>query len=339
MNKNISILDCTLRDGGYVNNWEFDNRTASGIIEELQDAGIEFVEVGILGLTKNAEEQVKFNDFSEILPLLKKKNDKCVYTLMLTYSEKDSFQIPACGEDTVQCIRLAFFKPEWKEALKYAEGLKQKGYIVFLQAMATPVYSDEELEALVKEVNDVDPYAFYIVDSFGVLYNRDVLHLVKVVDDILAPGIAFGFHAHNNIQMAFSNSQVFAEYETDRHLIIDAGIYGMGRGAGNLATELIAQYLNKNFGKQYDIGKILNVFDAYIRRIFETYYWGYSMEYFTTSSKNTNSAYGWYLNKKGISKLKDLSGILDYIPDEFRYTLMTKVADEAMEKYGQDDNR
>lgn len=325
------LLDCTLRDGGYVNEWEFDVPTARDIIHLLDEARVDFIELGIMGVSSKTRETTRFNSFAEIEPLLVEKVNGCTYCVMINFSEKDHFTIPPRGENTVDCIRIAFFKEEWKETLAFAKQLRDKGYLVFLQAMATPLFSDEELIELVREINKLGLFSFYIVDSFGVLYNQELLRLVELADRYLDPSIALGFHGHNNIQMAFSNAVAFYHFQTERALIADASIYGMGRGAGNVTTELAAQYLNARFATRYDVQLMLQIFDRHLRQIFTQYFWGYTMEYFMTSIKSINSAYAWYFGSKGITSLTELNDALDQIPPEIRYTLVKKAADRALD--------
>ena len=309
----VLILDCTLRDGGYVNNWEFDTKTALSVIDALYKSGVRIIELGLMARGGVSGINTKFLTFNEITPLLANKKTDCLYAVMLTQAEYKSvgFEIPERSEKTPDIIRLAFFKPEMKDALKTAEMLKSKGYKVFLQAMATFLYTDEELLQLVDEVNFLHPESFYMVDSFSTMYNEDVKEMQKLVYTKLDKEILFGFHAHNNIQMAYSNVIEFIKNAGERQCVIDGSIYGMGRGAGNVPIELIMEYLNKKFNADYKIHIVLNCFEKDIQPIFNKCYWGYSMPYLLTAIKNMNSVYAWYLEKKGISRINDLNAILD----------------------------
>jgi 4-hydroxy 2-oxovalerate aldolase len=331
MNKSFFLLYCTLRDGGYVNNWEFDNSTAIQILEGLYQSGVNIIECGIMGKCSSPGKTTKFNSFAEIEPLLQNRHNDCLYAVMLTYSEKDNFHIPDRSEKTVDCIRLAFFNDEWEKSVEYALLLKKKGYKVFLQAMATYMYSDKELIQLISAINRLMPESFYIVDSFGTLYNDDLVKITGLVDKHLDLNIMFGFHAHNNIQMAFSNTIAFFQIPSDRErFITDSSIYGMGRGAGNVPTELVMHYLNTRYRTGYHVEYILKLFDRYFRDIFKKYPWGYTLEYYLTSVKDINSAYGWYLGQKGISSLEELNAILEKIPNELKYKLIPETAEKAL---------
>lgn len=328
----IRILDCTLRDGGYVNNWEFDADTARHIIEGLYQSGIRSIEIGILGGGGIPQKSTKFSDFAEICSLLADRHMDCRYAVMVNQSEIAGFDFPMRCENTVDIVRVAFYKNELVKAAESAKMLKDKGYEVFMQAMATFMYSDTELEQLIARVNIIKPKAFYMVDSFSNLYTEDVRHMKNIVLKCLDHDIDFGFHAHNNIQMAYANTVEFMKTETGRTLYVDGSIFGMGRGAGNVPTELLMEYLNKH-GAEYSILSILDISEKYIKPIFEKNYWGYSHPYYLTASKDMNSVYSWYFMSHGIEEIVKLNGLLEKIEIENRYKLVRTDADTAMEEY------
>lgn len=329
------ILDCTLRDGGYVNNWEFDVDTAIQVRDALYDSGIRYIELGLMGQGGKPGKHTKFASFEEVRPYLAGSKADCCYALMLTQAEyaQSRMEIPCrCGE-TVDLLRLAFFKAEADAAMETAKMLMDKGYAVFLQAMATFMYSEEELTKLIERINTVCPAGFYMVDSFSTMYQEDIVSMEEFILSKLDEAIMFGFHAHNNIQMAMSNVISFFSSSTQRALIADGSIYGMGRGAGNAPVELIMQYCNKKLGASYDIKKVLLCFERDISPIFRQHYWGYSMPYYLTASKNMNSVYAWYFNRKGIQSITDMDAILERIPKEAGYTLVRDVADHIVSAY------
>ena len=213
----------------------------------------------------------------------------------------------------------------------FAKSLKDKGYEVFLQAMATFMYSDDEIEDMLKKINDLKPQAFYIVDSFSNLFPEDITSMANSVLSRLNRDIDFGFHAHNNIQMAFANAIAFMNVEDDRKKYIDGSIYGMGRGAGNVPVELLMDYLNRRV-KQYNIEVLLKTYQDYIKPIFEQYFWGYTHPYYLTASKDMNSVYSWFFMNKGIGDIVELNKALNMIKDSSKYTLMKDEAAEVLIK-------
>ena len=331
MNNKIHILDCTLRDGGYVNDWEFDSNLAKGVIDGLYESGIRVIEIGIMGIGGEAGKSTKFSSFKDAEPLLENRKKDCKYAIMINQTGFENFDIPNRSEKTVDFIRLAYFKREIHDAMIFAKSLKDKGYEVFLQAMATFMYSDDEIDDMLKKVNDLKPQAFYIVDSFSNLFPEDITSMANSVLSRLNRDIDFGFHAHNNIQMAFANAIAFMNVEDDRKKYIDGSIYGMGRGAGNVPVELLMDYLNRRV-KQYNIEVLLKTYQDYIKPIFEQYFWGYTHPYYLTASKDMNSVYSWFFMNKGIGDIVELNKALNMIKDSSKYTLMKDEAAEVLIK-------
>ncbi len=325
----INILDCTLRDGGYVNNWEFDTDTAADIMECLYQSGIRCIEIGIMGKGGKRGKSTKFSSFQEIELLLSNKKEDCRYAVMMTWPEAGTFEIPERNQYTVDMIRLAFFKEGCRDALRYAKKMIQKGYEVFLQPMATFMYSRDELNQMIEQVNAVRPKALYMVDSFSNLYPKDVRIMADCILKELDRNIDFGFHAHNNIQMAFANVIEFLDTDTQRDLYVDGSIFGMGRGAGNVPVELLMEFLNKE-GARYDISRVLYTYQKYIKPIFEQNYWGYDHAYYLTASRSMNSVYSWYFVNHGIQDILLLEKALEGIREENKHTLVRNNADEVL---------
>lgn len=330
--KNFYLLDCTLRDGGYVNNWEFDFSCARRIIRGLYSSGVDIIECGFMGKTPNTGKTTVFNSLKEMQSIIENKKSDCIYMVMMNTIDQDEFDIPPYDEKSIDGIRLAFFKKEAIKAVEYAKELKEKGYLVSLQAMATYMYSEYELNRLIEHVNNIQPFSFALVDSFGTLYNDDVEKIYNTIDKNLSDDIVFGFHAHNNMQMAFSNAIHFIELGRKRKISVDASIYGMGRGAGNVATELIMEYMNRKYSTEYDVSKIIRVYEKELLPVYNRLHWGYSAQYFITAKADVNPAYGWYLNRKKIFDLETISNIINAIPKDDRYTLKTDVIDEILLK-------
>lgn len=332
------VLDCTLRDGGYVNNWEFDTDTARAIIEGIYNSGIRYIEIGILGNHAAPGKQTKFNTIQEAEPLLEDRRADCHYAVILTQESTGDFHFPVKSERTPDCIRVAYFKRGWREALAMAADIMDKGYEVFLQSMATFMYSPAELEEMIRAVNKLGPAAFYIVDSFSTMYPDDVAAMRDQILAQLSEKIALGFHAHNNLQMAFANVQRFLRVSSKRELFVDSSVFGMGRGAGNVPTELLLAYFNQRCGEKYDTSAVLNVYQAYLKPIYEQYGWGYTLPYFLTATQQVNSGYAWYFMSHGVDDLNALHDALSRIPADTRYKLTPGLADEIMErlrKYGE----
>lgn len=326
------ILDCTLRDGGYVNDWRFDTETAINIINGLYTAGVRWIEIGIMGTNPHVGKQVKFSDFEQMKPLLKNRKKDCHYAVMVTVSSSCNFKFPECSSETPDVIRIAYFKPDIEKTFDLARCLIEKGYLVFMQPMATFMYTEEELMELVEDVNGLHPYAFYMVDSFSTMYPADVIKMRDCILSVLDRNILFGFHAHNNIQMAFANVQEFMRGNESRDLLIDGSICGMGRGAGNVPSELLMKFLNDNYQQNLNDSIVLQLYDKYLHKIYKKYGWGYRLPYYLTAVNSVNSAWGWYFMSKGIDLLPDLEKAIKLIPAEWSYTLEPAIGEEIVHK-------
>ena len=144
-----------------------------------------------------------------------------------------------------------------KKSFDFCRNLSEKGYKVFIQPMATIQYSKEELIDLTNLANEINAGAIYIVDTYGAMSPKDIRPIFFIFDKFLNSNIRIGFHAHDNLNLAYSNSLYFLEIPTKRGKIIDSTLYGMGLGAGNCRSELICFYLKNNFNKDYQIDSLL----------------------------------------------------------------------------------
>ena len=315
----IKILDCTLRDGGYVNDWNFGLESKRKILKGLDNSNIDIIECGFISSRKESEtNKTIYSDFRS--PLMDIPANGCaLFVGMINYGEYSIEDVPAHLEGmTIDGIRVAFHKKDVDGALNFSKELQKKGYHVFIQPMVTQSYSDEELLSLISEINSFNPYALYIVDSFGIMRKKDVMRLFYLIDNNLKPTVGIGFHSHNNLQLSFSNTQELLSCSSNRELIIDSSILGMGRGAGNLCTELLANYLNENHLGTYDLIHILNVVDSEVAPLQSKYQWGYSIPYYIAAVNGCHPNYATYLSGKQTLSVKDLNHIITTLDPEKR---------------------
>lgn len=309
----VHVLDCTLRDGGYCNGWEFGYGNVKKIIAGLLEAGIDVVECGFLtDRVTYAPDITKFTDVSQLCGILPEKHAGTMFVLMVNYGEYDADKLPPCGESCIDGIRVAFHKEELVGAFALCGRIKAKGYKVFLQPMVSLNYTDAEFLSLVGYANQLAPYAFYIVDSFGVMKGKELARLFYMVEHNLAKGICVGFHSHNNMQLSYSNAQALVAMQTDRELLIDSSVYGMGRGAGNLNTELFVDYLNGTMGTSYRLAPLLGIIDEVLNRFYQENYWGYSLPNYISAVHNAHPNYAGFLDQR---KTLTIEGMDGYSPD------------------------
>lgn len=313
----VHILDCTLRDGGYCNLWDFGFENTKDIISGLIKSNVEIIECGFLtDKVKYNKNVTKFTDLKELSSVIPDKRDGKLFVAMVNYGEYDINLLPNYDGSSIDGIRVAFHKKDMSEALDLCEKIKSKGYKVFIQAMVLLSYTDEEFLRLINYANKIGPYAFYIVDSFGMMKKKSLTRLFYMVEHNLNENIWIGFHSHNNMQLAFSNAQELVNIQTNRNLIIDSSVYGMGRGAGNLNTELFVEYLNDNCGTEYNIKPLLKIIDDIINGFYQKNYWGYSLPNYISASHNAHPNYASYLDDKKTLTVENINEIFDMMDSE-----------------------
>jgi 4-hydroxy 2-oxovalerate aldolase len=332
------ILDCTLRDGGYINQWNFGNENIPKIIKDIERSGIEIIECGFIeDKDYDAETSVYPNEKKMSLAFTKKQDT--MYVGMIALGDIDPLKISKRTKNGIDGIRLTFHKDDSDEEFRQAKILMEKGYEVFIQPVGTTTYSDYELIELISRVNKLHPFAFYIVDTLGVMYPEDVHRIYSIINHNLDSNIKIGFHSHNNLQLSFANAQLFISEGIKREggVIIDSSIYGMGRGAGNLSTELITQYINQTYGHKYDPLPLLNVADVYLSQIYMKTPWGYSIPYYLSAVNNCHPNYSNYLMTKKSLNVSDIAKILNLIPDNSKELYNKKLIESLYLEYQSSD--
>ena len=316
MNK-VHILDCTLRDGGYCNEWCFGFDNAKKIIDGLVEANIDVIECGFLtNKTQYKPGVTKFTSIDQIASYIPKDREGKKFVVMINYGEYDIDDLPMYDGSSVDGIRVAFHKRDRHEAINICKRIKAKGYLVFIQAMVSLAYSDDEFLDTIQMVNEFKPYAFYIVDSFGMMKGKDLTRLFYMVEHNLDEKVWIGFHSHNNMQLAYSNAQSLTMVQTNRNLIIDSSVYGMGRGAGNLNTELFVEFLNENAGKEYKLKPLLVLIDQILDEFHCRNYWGYSLPNYISAAHNAHPNYAGYLDDKKTLTIEDMNEIFEMLDEE-----------------------
>ena len=268
----IRVLDCTLRDGGRIINCDFGKDCIQDIVDSLLDAGIDIIELGFIRNKITYKNGSTFFTNMEQIKEIVKTPGKGEFVLFADFGMFDINALPLYTlEIPITGIRLGFKKGEFDKACNEMKDIISKGYHVYLQDVDTPGYSEEEMLYMISKINEIKPCSFAIVDTYGRMYEEDLIFWFDLINQNLSPDIAIDFHSHNNFQLSFSLAQkiIKAASSTERDIIIDATLYGMGKIAGNLNTELIVDYLNRQFDKTY-------VIDEKIMKFYQHPSWGYS---------------------------------------------------------------
>ena len=333
------LLDCTLRDGAYIVNSMFGDVSIKGIIDKLNKANVDIIECGWLKNDEHKKDSSFYHIIGDVNDYVLKPNQNCKYVLMIDWDRYDLNFLPQKDDKNIaDSIRVVFPYDHFKDGLRVGEDIKSKGYNVYFQAANTLAYSDDDLAELAKECNKISPLGISIVDTFGAMYEDDLERIVKVLDDNLDSDIALGFHSHNNQQLAFSNAIHFMKLlkDSSREAIIDASLCGMGRGAGNATTELVANYINQKYNGNYNLDVIMDAIDIYMTKYSEKYKWGYSTEYCIAGIYCCHVNNISYLSKNHKTSARDMRNVIGSLSpaDRKKYNY-----DLLEEKYLDNQNR
>jgi len=177
-------------------------------------------------------------------------------------------------------------------------------------------YTDDERVELIEKVNKVKPGSMSIVDTFGAMYLEDLIQIFKQMDSLLDKSIKIGLHSHDNLGLssALAETMVMLSQEHDRDVIVDGSLMGMGRGAGNASTELLASYLNEKCGANYNIPALLETIDKYISPLRETVHWGYDLPMYVCGVAHAHVDNVYHLQKTGTTSPKAMYEIIRSMP-------------------------
>lgn len=332
----ISLLDCTLRDGGnglevlekrYGEIARFDEGRIQAILAELRDSKIEIVEIGNIQPTQDDRTRfAQYQTIEELSRIMPQGNaEKQLYAGIYRTPDVELQTIPAWREGLCEVVRVVLRYSELKKSLNFAAGLAEKGYQVSIQPMVTMRYTQEDLRQVIQAANAMGAYAVYFVDSYGCLDFDEIEPVIELYDRELSARTRIGFHAHNNRNFALINSVCFVNKPLRHDRIIDSCVLGMGLSAGNLQTELIADYLNRKFSKQYDLGKILRACEV-VNPLYEKGMWGYALEPLVGALHKAAYKYPTeYKNQYGMS-YAEIYALLKGMPEEYRYRFTKEYA-------------
>ena len=315
---NIKLLDCTLRDGGYLIDWEFGHNNMISIFERLVDANVDMIEIGFLDDRRsfdiNRSIMPDTASVEKIFGGLDRKQAMVVG--MIDYGTCSLEHIQPCEESFLDAIRVIFKKHLREEALHFCAELKKLGYKVFAQLVSVTSYEDDEMLDLIRLANEVKPYAVSMVDTYGLMHQDNLKHYFDLLNENLSMEIALGYHAHNNFQMGYANCITMMSQNVSRMLLVDGTLYGMGKSAGNAPIELIAMYMNHHFGEKYQISQLLEAIDSCILNFHSSSTWGYNMFYYLAASNDCHPNYVSYLTEKRTLSVKSINEILGKLQGE-----------------------
>lgn len=275
------IVDCTIRDGGLVNNWDFSVEFVQQLYAGLNEAGVDYMEIGyknspkLLSGADSAGPWRFLNDefLREVIP----QKGTTKLSALVDIGRVDENDILPRSESMLDLIRVACYIKDVDKALQLVQTFHDRGYETTLNIMALSNVMENELIEAFEMINESVVDVVYIVDSYGSLDYKDMEYLVQKFKTYL-PNKRLGVHTHNNMQLAFSNTLVAAQNGVE---FLDASVYGMGRAAGNCPTELLVTHLKNT---QYKLRPVLEVLENLLIPLREKEEWGYLIPYMITGT-------------------------------------------------------
>lgn len=315
----IKLLDCTLRDGGHLNQSKFGENTIKSIIHGLEESRIDILEIGFVRNTDVGSDYAAVNDIKDFEQrfLLEQKNVE--YCVMIQEDQYEIEKLPICT-GKIKRIRVSFHDYDLDEGFDFCEAVVRKGYLCHVNPINITGYSDMELLALIQRTNKIKGISvFTLVDTFGSMTQTDLLRMLTLVQHNLNPDIAIGIHLHDNLQLAYTlGQQIITLVPYGREIIIDGSLLGMGRPPGNLCIELMMDFITKNYEKNYNVDAALDVIDDIIMPLKIKYPWGYETAYSLSAQYKLHRSYAEYLMKKQKLRTKQIRQILGMISNEKR---------------------
>ncbi len=277
----IKVLDCTIRDGGLMNNWEFSKEMVRDVFQGLVEAGVDYVELGYRADKKMFSPKEsgpwRFCDEEDLREVAYKCDTKI--SVMCDVGRTDYGTIVPADQSIVSMYRVATYVKEIDKAIHMIRHIKDLGYEVTCNIMAVSTNLEPDLDEALDQLAETNVDVVYLVDSFGYFYSEQIHYLADKYRAKL-PGKELGIHCHNNQQLAFANT---IEGIIKNINYVDGSIYGMGRAGGNCTTELLLSFL-KN--PKFRLGPVLALAEKYFMKMQTELKWGYELPYMITGSLN-----------------------------------------------------
>ena len=290
--KEIKVMDCTVRDGGLMNNWQFSDDFVRAVYQACLKAGVDYMEIGYKSsesaFSRDEVGPWKFCDDKDLRRVVGNNKTALKLSAMADIGRIEPDDIPAAKDSVIDMIRVACYVHQVDKAIALAEHCMSKGYETCINLMAVSKVNEMDLDGALQDISKTKVPIIYIVDSFGSMYSENIEHLVQKYRKAL-PGKILGIHAHNNMQLAMSNT-ITAIIENCN--MLDATLLGMGRGAGNRPIEILIAFL-KN--PKYRLLPLLDVIQNHIHPLQKDILWGYHVPYLITGALNEHprSALKW----------------------------------------------
>ena len=309
--KDIKVVDCTVRDGGLMNKWQFDDTFVKGVYDACVEAGVDYMEIGYISSEKSFDRKEvgpwKFCADKDLRRIVGENDTKLKLSAMADIGRIDFDDIPLASESAIDLMRVACYSHQMDKAIELAHHCMDKGYETTINLMAVSKVNERDLDEALADFAKSRVPIFYLVDSFGSMYSETIEHLMDKYIKAL-PGKEIGIHAHNNMQLAMSNT---ISSLMKGATMLDATLLGMGRGAGNCPIEILVAFL-KN--PKYRLLPLLKAIQEQVLPWQKKIDWGYHVPYLITGALNEHprSAMAWMDSEKKDDFVSFMKEMHDY---------------------------
>jgi 4-hydroxy 2-oxovalerate aldolase len=316
MFENLKILDCTIRDGGYINNWNFSVDFGKALYWAVSSSGCEYVELGFSSPLMDKASLFRNCDSKLINEIRGSFKNGARVSLLVDFSKELTADLfPRQGDLGADILRIVTRKADAERGAELAAQLAGKGYETSVNFMGISNYTPSEMNALacLMEKYKKQVTYFYLADSFGSLIPSKLRDILKTIrSQTNAP---LGFHPHNNLQLAFANTLEAIQGGVS---IIDGSVNGMGRGGGNLPIETLLLYLGQVSPTRYNALPLLDFAEIYMEPLKKQYKWGNSLAQVVSGALNCHPNYAGEMLKLKIYSAKEVFLALSKIPFDER---------------------
>ena len=283
--EDLKVFDCTIRDGGLVNNYHFSDDFVRAHYETCVAAGVDYMEIG-KNVSPTIMSEAEYGPWNfckeeDIRRIVGENKTNMKIAVMSDIGRSLKEELRPKSESVVDMIRIATYVHQIPAAIELIEDAHAKGYETTVNIMAISKSFDDELDEVLAQLAKTPVDVIYIADSFGSFYPEQIKKLTeKYLKVAQESGKKVGIHAHNNLQLAYANTLEAMIYGTS---FLDVTISGLGRGAGNCPLELLIGFL-KN--PKYQLMPVLKFIEEYIVPLEKQLDWGYSIPYMLTGQLN-----------------------------------------------------
>lgn len=283
----LKVVDCTVRDGGLMNNHQFDLKFVQSVYQADVAAGVDYMEMGYKAnqqlFSRSKYGNWKFCTEEELRSVIGDPKAPGTKIAVMADAERTDYKndIFPREKSVIDLIRVATYIHQIPTALDMVKDAHDKGYETSINLMALSTVPEAELESALEAIARSEVNVVYVVDSFGTLYSEQIRNFIELFQKYTIPaGKEIGIHTHNNLQLAFANS---IEAIVMGANFVDASIAGLGRGAGNCPMELMLSFLHN---PKFKLRPMLECIQNTVEPMREKLGWGFAIPYMVTGYLN-----------------------------------------------------